>query len=63
VQLFEIALVFALVLAGNQKGVVNNIKLIFLCRSVLLLPKLKWLAVARNSILLRSSLLISDLMQ
>jgi hypothetical protein len=63
VQLFEMTLNFALLRAGNQTGFVSNVKPIFLCRRMLFMPRLKWLAFARNSILLRSSLLISHLIQ
>jgi len=58
VQMFEMTLGFALLHAGNQMRSVNNVKPTFLCRRMLLMPRLKWLAFARNSILLRSSHLI-----
>jgi hypothetical protein len=61
VQLFEMTLSFALLHAGNQTGFVSNVKPIFLCRRMLFMPKR--LAFARNSILLRSSLIISHLIQ
>jgi hypothetical protein len=63
VQLFEITLNFALLHAGNQTGFVSNVKPIFLCRRMLFMPRLKWLALTRTSILLRSSLLVSHLIQ
>jgi len=63
VQLFEMTLGFALLHAGNQMGFVSNVKPTFVCRRMLFMPRLKWLAFARNIILLRSSLLISHLIQ
>jgi len=63
VQLFEMTLSFALLHAGNQMGFVSNVKPTFLCRRMLFVPRLKWLAFARNSILLRSSLHVSHLIQ
>jgi len=63
VQLFEMTLGLALLHAGNQTGFVSNVKPTFVCRRMLFMLRLKWLAFARNSILLRSSLLISHLIQ
>ena len=48
VQLFEMTLSFALLHAGNQTGFVGNVKPIFLCRRMLFMPRMKWLAFARN---------------